>query len=159
MCDGGVLKPGEGQVVPLPGATMVFKAGSDRTTGDYVVGEFTAEPGFGGPKPHVHRTHEELFYVLDGEFEFYVGDHVERLGPGSFVNVPPGTIHDFRNAGTLPARFLGIVAPRGFDRYFQEVRALAAAGTLTDEALRELRVKYDTHEVADVPDGHWSARN
>jgi mannose-6-phosphate isomerase-like protein (cupin superfamily) len=158
MCNGGVLRPGEGKVIPLPGATMVFKAGSGRDSGDYAVGEFTADPGFAGPKPHVHRTHEELFYVLEGEFDFYVGDHVERLGPGSFVNVPPGTIHDFRNAGTVPARWLGIVAPSGLDQYFEEVKALAEAGGLTDENLRALRVKYDTDELDEAPSGHWSAR-
>ena len=156
MCDGGVLKPGEGHVVPLPGATMVFKAGSGRRPGDYVVGEFTAEPGFSGPRPHVHRTHEELFYVLEGEFDFYVGDHVERLGPGSFVSVPPGTVHDFRNPSGATARFLGIVAPDGFDRYFEEVKTLAASGKLDEEALRELRIKYDTDELDHVPSGHWS---
>jgi mannose-6-phosphate isomerase-like protein (cupin superfamily) len=153
---GEVLKPGEGNVVSLPGAQMVFKAGSGRASGDYVVGEFTAEPGFAGPRPHVHGTHEELFYVLEGEFDFYVGDHVERLGPGSFVNVPPGVVHDFRNPGSVPARWLGIVAPSGFDRYFEEVRSLAVAGKLTEEALRELRQKYDTDELDYVPDGHWA---
>jgi mannose-6-phosphate isomerase-like protein (cupin superfamily) len=156
MAEGKVLLPGEGKIVRLPGATMVFKAGSGRDSGNYVVGEFTADPGFSGPRPHVHRIHEELFYVLEGEFDFYVGDHVERLGPGSFVNVPPGTIHDFRNPGAVPARWLGIVAPSGFDRHFEEVRALASEGKLNEETLRELRVKYDTDELDHTPEGHWS---
>jgi mannose-6-phosphate isomerase-like protein (cupin superfamily) len=154
--EGQVLGPGEGTVVPLPGATMVWKAHSGRAAGDYVVGEFTAQPGFAGPRPHVHRAHEELFYVLEGEFDFLVGARTVRLGPGAFVRVPPGVAHDFRNPTDRPARWLGIACPGGLDRYFEEVGALVAAGRFTPEALRELRLKYDTDELAEAPAGHWS---
>ncbi len=95
MAEGEVLGPGEGEVIALPGATMVFKALSGRASGDYVVGEFTAAPGFSGPRPHVHGTHEELFYVLEGEFDFFLGDRVVRLGPGAFVAVPPGARYEY----------------------------------------------------------------
>src|SRR3712207_6312799 len=125
---------------------MVFKALSGRASGDYIVGEFTAEGGFAGPRPHLHRRHEELFYVLEGEFDFFVGDRVVRLGPGSFVNVPPGVVHGFRNPGLAPARWLGIYSPGGLDRNFEEVMALAVEGRLSDEAMRELRLRYDTEE-------------
>lgn len=47
-------------MVPLPGAAMVFKALSGSPAGDFMVGEFTAEKGFTGPRPHVHHTHEEI---------------------------------------------------------------------------------------------------
>jgi mannose-6-phosphate isomerase-like protein (cupin superfamily) len=154
--EGQVLGPGEGTVVPLPGATMVWKALSGRASGDFVVGEFTAQPGFAGPRPHVHRTHEELFYVLEGEFDFLVGERTVRLGAGAFVAVPPGVAHDFRNPTARPARWLGIACPGGLDRYFAEVGALVAEGRFSEEALRELRLKYDTDELERAPAGHWS---
>src|SRR5215217_1001304 len=157
MTQGEILGPGEGKTIALPGATMVFKALSGRASGDYVVGEVTAAPGFAGPRPHVHGTHEELFYVLEGEFDFFLRDRVVRLGAGSFVAVPPGVVHDFRNPGAVPARWLGIASPGGLDRYFEEVMALAADGRLTEESLRELRVRYDTAEPDHPPSGHWSA--
>jgi mannose-6-phosphate isomerase-like protein (cupin superfamily) len=153
---GQVLGPGEGTVAPLPGATMVWKAHSGRPGGDSAIGEFTVAPDFAGPRPHVHRTHEELFYVLEGSFDFFVGDRAVRLGPGAFVNIPPGVVHDFRNPTDRPARWLGISTPGGLDHYFEEVRALAAAGRLTPEALRELRLKYDTDELEAAPPGHWA---
>jgi hypothetical protein len=43
------------------------------------------------------------------------------VGAGTFVNIPKGTLHTFRNAGTTPARFLGMVAPGGFEGFFAEV--------------------------------------
>ena len=155
--DAEILGPGEGTIVPLPGATMVFKALSGLGSCDFVVGEFTADPGFAGPRPHVHGTHEELFYVLEGEFDFFLEDRTVRLGPGSFIAVPPGVMHDFRNPGDRPARWLGIVAPGGLERYFAEVRELAAAGQLTEDAMRDLRRRYDTDEPDHAPQGHWSA--
>jgi oxalate decarboxylase/phosphoglucose isomerase-like protein (cupin superfamily) len=54
-----------------------------------------------------------------------------RAGPGALVTVPPGVMHDFRNPGDRPARWLGIAAPGGLEQYFQEVHDLAVAGHLT----------------------------
>src|SRR3712207_8614088 len=86
VSEGQVLGPGEGKVIRLPGATMVFKALSGRASGDYIVGEFTADGGFAGPRPHVHRTHEELFYVLEGEFDFFLDRKSTRLN-SSHANI------------------------------------------------------------------------
>jgi mannose-6-phosphate isomerase-like protein (cupin superfamily) len=152
-----VLAPGEGTSVSAPGATIVFKALSGLSGRDFLVGEFIAEPGFPGPRPHVHRVHEELFYVLEGEFDFFLEDQTARVGAGAFVTVPPGVMHDFRNPGARPARWLGIIAPGGLERYFQEVHDLAAAGQLTEARMRELRLRYDTEEPDVIPRGHWSA--
>ena len=152
-----ILAPGEGTSVSAPGATMVFKALSGLGVSNFLVAEFTAEPGFAGPRPHVHRVHEELFYVLDGEFDFFVEDQTVRVGAGAFVTVLPGVMHDFRNPGDRPARWLGIVAPGGLERYFHEVHDLAVAGQLTDARMRELRRRYDTEEPDAIPAGHWAA--
>ena len=110
-----------------------------------------------GATPLTSQYHEELFYVLDGEFGFFVDGEVRRVGPGSFVNVPPGVMHDFRNPGTGPARWLGIASPAGLDRYFEEILALVAAGNLSEEELRRLRLRYDTEEPENTPPGHWAA--
>ncbi len=67
-------------------------------------------------------------------------------------------MHDFRNPGDGPARWLGIIAPRGLERYFSEVHDLAVAGELTDARMRELRLRYDTEEPDTIPAGHWSAQ-
>jgi len=157
MSVGQILGPGAGKAIKLPGVTAVFKVVNDRKPGDFVVLEVTADPSFAGPGPHVHDTYEELFYVLDGEFDFFLDSEVRRVGPGSFVNVPPGVMHDYRNHGTGPARFLGIACPAGLDRYFEEIRDLIGAGNLADvEELRRLRLRYNTVEPEDAPPGHWA---
>ena len=39
---------------------------------------------------HVHRNEDELFYVLEGEHVFRVGDEEYIVGPGGFVFAPRG---------------------------------------------------------------------
>src|SRR3954469_19680215 len=68
-------------------------------------------PGF-VVDPHVHDDHADNFYVLEGEAEFTYEDEVVRGGAGTWVSVPPGTRHGFRNAGEGDLRVLNIHAPR-----------------------------------------------
>lgn len=67
-------------------------------------------PGF-VVEPHVHADHADSFYVLEGEAEFVYGDEVVRGGPGTWVSVPVGMRHGFRNAGDGDLRLLNIHAP------------------------------------------------
>jgi uncharacterized cupin superfamily protein len=110
--------------------------------------EIILEPGSAGPHPHVHSKYEHLFYVLEGEFAFLVGDQQhKRLAPGSCIHIPPGVVHDFRQAGSVRSRCLQVSSPAGLDRYFEEMADLASKGTFSEVALGELRLKYDTEEV------------
>ena len=152
-----ILAPGEGTVVRLPGVTIVFKALSGLGVCDFLVGEFTAEPGFTGPRPHLHRVHEELLSVLDGEVDVFLEDQTLRLHAGAFITIPPGVMHDVRNPGDQRARWLGIMAPGGLEHYFYEVHDLAVSGQLTDARRREVRLRYDTEEPDAIPAGHWAA--
>src|SRR4029453_17119077 len=42
----------------------------------------------GGPPLHIHRTEDEFFYVVSGEFNFQLGDCITRTPAGSFVYIP-----------------------------------------------------------------------
>jgi mannose-6-phosphate isomerase-like protein (cupin superfamily) len=65
---------------------------------------------------HVHGEEDDAFYILEGELTFTFGDAVAPAPPGTFVLVPPGVAHGFRNDGDTPVRMLNIHAPAGFDR-------------------------------------------
>ncbi len=67
-------------------------------------------PGF-SVDPHIHRDHVDSFYVLEGEVEFRLGDDVVRAGAGTWVAVPMGVLHGFRNTGEGELRILDIHAP------------------------------------------------
>ena len=67
---------------------------------------------------HVHGDEDDAFYVLEGEMTFFFGDEDDEAiaSPGTFVLVPPGVRHGFRNRGPGPVRMLNVHAPAGFDR-------------------------------------------
>ena len=65
---------------------------------------------------HAHADEDDAFYILEGEMTFVVGAETVRAPPGTFVLIPPGVEHGFRNDGTTPVRMLNIHAPAGFDR-------------------------------------------
>jgi mannose-6-phosphate isomerase-like protein (cupin superfamily) len=65
---------------------------------------------------HVHPVEDDAFYILEGEMTFIFDDQRVSATPGTFVLVPPGVRHGFRNEQTRPVRLLNIHAPAGFDR-------------------------------------------
>jgi quercetin dioxygenase-like cupin family protein len=68
-----------------------------------------------GASAHVHRTHCDLFYVLEGELTVLVGpERTETpLPPGTLVLAPPLVVHGFRNAADRDLRYLNFHAPGG----------------------------------------------
>ena len=98
---------GEGRALEVGGDLLLFKASSNEGFGSLFL-ELTCPPG-GGPPPHTDPS-EELFYVLEGEFEFLSpgpeGLTARPLRVGDSVGVPRGAPHAYRNVGTQPGRLL-----------------------------------------------------
>jgi mannose-6-phosphate isomerase-like protein (cupin superfamily) len=81
--------------------------------------------GSHGTDPHVHRTHSDAFYVLEGELTVRLGADGGSVaaGPGTLVVVPPLVVHAYRNAGDADVRFLNFHAPgNGFATYLRALR-------------------------------------
>ncbi len=110
-----------------PGDHYTFLVTGEETGGAYFVMEALVPPG-GGPPPHIHRREDETFYLVEGEIEFKLGDEVIAAGPGDFVNVPKGTVHNFHNAGTETARLVLTFTPAGIERFFEETLERAPNG-------------------------------
>ncbi len=72
--EGIFVGPADGKDLtnPIGGAMMVKVRDSD-TAGAYSVHDNTIPPGSPSPRPHLHRDHEEAFYVLEGELTVRVG--------------------------------------------------------------------------------------
>jgi quercetin dioxygenase-like cupin family protein len=102
-----------------PGDHYRFLVTGEESGGAYFAMEAIVPPG-GGPPPHVHAREDETFYVLDGEVTFRLGDRVVLGGPGDFVNVPRGVVHNFSNEATGIARMILTFTPSGIERFFEE---------------------------------------
>ena len=119
--EGIFVGPGDGKDLTNPiGGAMVVKVRDEYTAGAYSVHDNTIPPGSPGPRPHLHRGHEEAFYVLEGELTVRVGTRKIVAPAGSFVVVPRGTVHRPSNPGTDPTRVLLVFSPAGMDGFFEE---------------------------------------
>jgi Cupin domain len=72
---------------------------------------------------------DEVFYMLDGEAEFLVGDRREIARKGALVFIPRGTVHAFRVVSN-EAHFLNLYTPAGFDRIVTAMGQRTDARTL-----------------------------
>jgi len=150
--------PGDGKDLTNPiGGAMVVKLRDGDTAGAYSVHDNTIPPGSPGPRPHLHRRHEEAFYVLKGELHVRVGPRKILAPAGSFVVVPRGVVHRPSNPGPEPTRVLLIFSPAGMDRFFEEAaegRVPLAGPPPTDpevlERLGAFTEKYG-YEFAELP--------
>ena len=125
-------------------------AGVEDTGGSLAVMKGTFRPRSGGPV-HVHRQHEETFYVLEGEFLFQLGTQTVMATAGTFVFVPRDVPHAFENVGNQPGRILGIMTPGGYEQFFEELARLPT-GPPDQAKFQEIFEKYD-QEVVELPKG------
>jgi quercetin dioxygenase-like cupin family protein len=151
--------PADGKALPNPiGGRMVAKIRDKDTAGAYSIHDNTIPPGSPGPRPHIHRHHEEAFYVLEGELTVRVGSRTITAPAGSFVVVPRGVVHQPSNPGSEPTRVLLIFSPAGMDHFFEEAAEgcmpLQAAPTdpVVLEKLEAFTEKYG-YEFAEFPPG------
>ena len=122
-----IKQPGEGRTIAVVGDVYRFLATGEDTDGTYAMWEAIVPPG-GGPPPHIHSREEESFYVLEGEITFQIGDERIVAQPGTFANMPVGSLHSFKNETGKPAKMLISVAPAGLEEMFFEVGQPVQAG-------------------------------
>ena len=103
-----------------PGDRYTFLVTGAQTNGAYFIMEATIPPG-GGPPLHIHHGEEESFYLLEGTLQIRLGEKKVNATAGDFVQIPRGSVHAFRNAGSTTARMLLFFSPAGMDSYFEEV--------------------------------------
>ncbi len=115
-----ILHAGEGKRVAVAGDVYTFLADGDDTSRSYALLEAFVPPG-GGPPPHVQSREDEGFYVLEGEIAFVADGQRVIARKGTFLNIPKGVVHTFKNESAAEARMLILMAPSGMEKMFEEV--------------------------------------
>jgi len=91
------------------------------TENSYAVFEENVPP-LGGPPPHKHPD-EEVFYVIEGDFEFILNDMENQFKalPGSVVHVPSNALHTFKNVGNTQGKMVVLLTPGKLLDYFRVI--------------------------------------
>lgn len=74
---------------------------------NFAMRQFEVAPG--GHTPRHHHPYEHEVYVLGGEGVVVEGDVAHPIAAGDVIFVAPDDVHQFRNTGPGPLRFLCLV--------------------------------------------------
>ena len=141
----GVMKP---IVIPpspamldILGIPMVIRIHGRDTGGVVSAVESHDVPG-GGPPPHIHLNEDETFQVLEGEYEWIVGEEKFVAGKGTTIFAPRGIPHTYRYIGTAPGRLMCVITPSGFEGFFEEIGAMSPDQQQDIPRVMEIGSKY-----------------
>lgn len=101
---------GDGATVTryLPSLPQAMRA---IASGQWTVVEHRLPPLYGGERPHTHAQVDLVFYVLEGQPTFQLGEQTLKAEVGSWIVVNRGTVHTYFNSQPEPARFLTFCLP------------------------------------------------
>jgi mannose-6-phosphate isomerase-like protein (cupin superfamily) len=120
--------PGQGRALWHLGALLQFKALTEETSGKFWAVEGLADRYMAVPL-HAHTREDEVWFVLEGEIAFTLGEQTRQIGPGSFAYIPRGIPHTFQVVSTS-ARWFGFGIGGTLDQWFFETGVPAGALTL-----------------------------
>jgi mannose-6-phosphate isomerase-like protein (cupin superfamily) len=148
-----VLGPGEGKSGHLGSIGVRFMIDGVDTSDGFSLVEHPMAPRALAAPLHLHTREDEYSYVLSGRMGALLGDEVVIATPGDLVWKPRNQWHTFWNDGDEPAHILEIIAPAGFERFFEELVDLGGVAGASPEKLGDLLARYG-HQMRpeSVPD-------
>ncbi|MBL8999500.1 MAG: cupin domain-containing protein [Phycisphaerae bacterium] len=108
--------------------------GRAQSGGRFSLFETVTPPGL-GPPMHVHTREDETFRILEGRYEFVVGDQRLIAGPGDTLFAPRDVPHRFGAIGGVPGRMLIFITPSGIEDFFDAVHREIGDRLPPDEAV------------------------
>lgn len=119
------------------------KVSGKGTDGAMCVFEFTGASG--GP-PHLHHDQDEWIYVVEGEFEFHVGNKRFHLSAGESVFMPRKVAQMWGCVGGKPGKIINVYQPAGkIEEFFRELgkppKDLITAEQMVEKTYTEEQVK------------------
>ena len=131
LIDAFALTAAEGEWLRFGDVDILIKASAETTGGAFTL--FEERDPVDTPL-HVHEREDELFYVLEGEHVFQVGEQELRAGPGGVVFAPRGVPHSQRRVVPRSGRVLILTAPGGLEGFFRELAEADRLGRLGSDA-------------------------
>lgn len=142
-----VISPAEPETFTAVGCRFTVLDDGTATGGRSGVAALELPPGWGGPPQHIHRAHDETFYVVSGTVSFTSGTDVLYAKPGQVVTAPIGDPHTFGNPDSdEPATLVVTLSPEKYLDYFRELAAATrdADGPLAPDVVLGIMARYAT---------------
>lgn len=133
------VRPDDGERLRFGEAEILVKVAAADTGGAFTI--FEENEPVDTPL-HVHQNEDELFYVLEGEHVFQVGEKEFRLGPGGLAFAPRGVPHAQRRVVPRRGRILVLTSPAGLEGFFRELAEADRAGRLGPDAYATASERY-----------------
>ncbi|HEY6406873.1 MAG TPA: cupin domain-containing protein [Ktedonobacteraceae bacterium] len=142
-----IYRRDEAETLMLGELIVTILASGEETEGACSLMEFSIPPPPAGTGLHLHKGEHEMGYVLEGTFQFTIGEQTGTITTGSFAFVPKGTPHEFSNLGPGPARVLGLFSPSGFEGFFKEMAHVLtlSSGPPDTSVIASLQQKYNLY--------------
>src|SRR4051812_49712215 len=137
-----VIGPSDGKAGFLGSIGVRFMIDGEDAGGDFSLVEHPLSARALAAPLHRHTREDEYSFVLEGRMGGLLGDEVVEAGPGELVFKPRNQWHTFWNAGDEPCRILEIIAPAGFEGFFNELVDMNAGGQFDPSRLPELGARY-----------------
>jgi quercetin dioxygenase-like cupin family protein len=138
-----VVGPSDGKAGFLGSIGVRFMIDGEETDQGFSLVEHPMSPRALAAPLHRHIREDEYSYVLEGKVGALLGDEVLVGEVGDLIFKPRNQWHTFWNAGNTRARILEIIAPAGFERFFEELVDIGGVANADPQALGELCRRYD----------------
>ena len=137
-----IVGPDAGKSVDLGAIGARMMIWTEETGGDFSLVEHPMPPRALAAPIHKHSREDEYSFVIEGRMGGLLGDDVVEGGPGTLIHKPRDQWHTFWNAGDEPCRILEIIAPAGFEKFFDELVDMGGVANASPETLGELCQRY-----------------
>lgn len=137
-----VIGPDDGKAGFLGSIGVRFMIDGEDAGGDFSLVEHPLSPRALAAPLHRHTREDEYSFVLEGRMGGLLGEDVVEAGPGDLVFKPRNEWHTFWNAGDEPCRILEIIAPAGFEHFFEELVDMGGVLKASQEELGALNDRY-----------------
>jgi quercetin dioxygenase-like cupin family protein len=141
-----------GEMMSVGAESYSVLVSSAETDGRYTLFQWITPAGSAAVPPHTHASYEETFLIVEGEVEFTLGEEQITGRAGTWVRVPAGVRHTYRNTTAESARMLVTFTPGGGIEVLFALISRPALGSqpipIDKAAFAEyLRVAHDAHQT------------
>lgn len=121
-----IVEPSDAEALVVLGDHQSILLSASDTNGSALILEQYNEPGVAVPL-HVHTNEDEVWYVVEGEVLFTVGNDRRVAKAGTTVFGPRGIPHATMVVGESPAKVILTVLPGNLEAMFRELSELGIA--------------------------------